>query len=57
MVTSNTRISNLEKFNLELISNLVGVGLGGCGVRVLGGVVKGVSCGVGDDSGVCGGST
>ena len=24
-VTSNTRISNLEKFDLELISNLVGV--------------------------------
>ena len=27
-VTSNTRISNVEKFNLELILNLVGVGVG-----------------------------
>ena len=27
-VTSNTRISNVEKFNLEIISNLVGLGVG-----------------------------
>ena len=48
-VTSNARISNLKKFNLELISNLVGV----CGVRVWGGVVKGVCCRVGDGGEVC----
>ena len=33
-VTSNTRISNLENGNLELILNRIGVCLGVCGVGV-----------------------
>jgi hypothetical protein len=33
------KISNLEKFNLELISNLVGVVLG-CGAMIIGDAIK-----------------
>ena len=35
---SNTRTSNLEKSNLELISNLIGVNVGVCEVLRFGGM-------------------
>jgi len=43
----NLEYKNLEKFNLELISNLFKVGMGVCGVWVWGGVVRGVCWEVG----------